>query len=57
MSLDMLAGLKDVRKQGVELFITDLEGTSYDSLLTMSFDVDLPPRGKWNLSQAVATGR
>jgi hypothetical protein len=56
MTLDMLADLKDVRNQGVELFITDSEGTSYNSLLTRSFDAELPSRAKWNLSQAVTTG-
>ena len=56
MTLDMLSDLKDIRNQGVELFITDSEGTSYDSLLITSFDVALPSRAKWNLFQAVTTG-
>ena len=49
MTLNVLADLKDIRKQGVKLFITDPTGTNYDSLLTMSFDVELPSRKKWSL--------
>jgi hypothetical protein len=57
MTLDMLADLKDVRSRGVELFITDSKGTSYDSFLTMPLDVELPSQAKWDLFRAVTTGQ
>jgi hypothetical protein len=57
MTLDILADLKDVRSRGVELFITDPKGTSYDSLLAMPLDVELPSRAKWDLCRAVTTGQ